>query len=86
MSAARPGLPPRRGARDEEGASMGFTVTRPGGTRDRQLQAYARLLRQRGVDLGRLPRVRDPMTDKHWLYLWDTRAEAQAYADELTAG
>src|SRR4051794_7497776 len=62
---------------------MGFTVTRPGGTRDAEFQDYARLLRQRGVDLGSLPRVRDPITDRRWLYVWDTRAEAQAFADEL---
>jgi hypothetical protein len=63
---------------------VGFTVSRPGGTRDAEFQAYARLLRQRGVDLGRLPRVRDPLTDKRWLYVWNSRAEAQAFADELT--
>jgi hypothetical protein len=62
---------------------MGFTVTRPGGTKDAEFQDYARLLRQRGVDLGRLPRVRDPLTDQRWLYVWDTQAEAQAFADEL---
>ena len=62
---------------------MGFTVTRPGGTRDAEFQDYARLLRQRGVDLGKLPRVRDPITDRRWLDVWDTRAEAQGFADEL---
>jgi hypothetical protein len=62
---------------------MGFTVTRPGGTKDAEFQTYARLLRQRGVDLGRLPRVPEPGTNKRWLYLWKTQADAQAFADEL---
>jgi hypothetical protein len=31
---------------------MGFTVTRQGGTKDVEFEAYARLLRQKGVDLA----------------------------------
>jgi hypothetical protein len=62
---------------------MGFTVTHPGGTKDAAFQAYARLLRQRGVDLGKLPRARDPISDRRWLYVWNTQADAQAFADEL---
>jgi hypothetical protein len=63
---------------------MGFTVTRPGGTKDAEFEAYARLLRQRGKDLGNLPRVPDPEDPKrHWVYVWDTLEEAQRFADEL---
>src|SRR5258708_325587 len=62
---------------------MGFTVTRAGGTKDNEFEAYARLLRQQGVDLGRLPRVPEPGTRRRWLYVWDTKAQAQAFADEL---
>ena len=37
---------------------MGFTVNRRDGyTKDAEFEAYARLLRQQGVDLGRLPRA-----------------------------
>ena len=62
---------------------MGFTVTRPGGTKDAEFQAYARLLRQRGVDLGKLPRVPEPGTNRRWLYVWNAQPEAQAFADDL---
>jgi hypothetical protein len=64
-------------------ANLSFTVNRPGGMKSSDFQAYARLLRQRGVDLGKLPRVRDPITDNRWLYVWNTEAEARAFADEL---
>jgi hypothetical protein len=64
---------------------MAFTVSRNGGgTRDAEFEAYARLLRQQGVDLGRLPRVPEPGTARRWLYVWDSRDKAQAFADELT--
>jgi hypothetical protein len=62
---------------------MGFTVTRPGGTKDAEFQAYARLLRQKGVDLGKLPRVPEPGTNRRWLYVWNSQADAQAFANEL---
>jgi hypothetical protein len=62
---------------------MGFTVTRPDGTTDAAFQAYARLLRQMGKDLGRLPRVPEPGTGRRWLYAWSTKEEAQAFADAL---
>jgi hypothetical protein len=62
---------------------MSFTVMRPGGTKDAEFQAYARLLRQTGKDLGKLPRVPEPGTGRRWLYAWAARDEAQAFADEL---
>ena len=37
---------------------MGFTVTRPVGTKDAEFEAYVRLLRQQVKDLANLPRVR----------------------------
>ncbi len=63
---------------------MGFTVTRPGGTKDIDFEAYGRLLRQNGVDLGKAPRVPDPATERRWLYVWQDEAEAKAFARELT--
>ena len=64
---------------------MGFTVTQPGGTKDTEFEAYTRLLRQHGKDLGNLPRVPDPENPKRrWVYLWDNQEEAQQFADELT--
>src|SRR5207249_1063391 len=62
---------------------MGFTVYHSGGTRDSEFQAYVRLLRQRGVDIGKLKRVPEPGTGRRWLYVWDTQAQAQAFADQL---
>jgi hypothetical protein len=63
---------------------MGFTVCRnDGGTKDAEFEAYARLLRQQGVDLGKLPRAPDPGTGRRWLYVWESQEKAQAFADEL---
>ncbi|HVA45424.1 MAG TPA: hypothetical protein VNH11_03475 [Pirellulales bacterium] len=63
---------------------MPFTVTRnDGGTKDAEFEAYVRLLRQQGVDLGKLPRAPEPGTARRWLYVWDSREKAQAFADEL---
>jgi hypothetical protein len=63
---------------------MGYTVNRvDGATRDAEFEAYARLLRQQGVDLGKLPRAPEPNTRRRWLYVWDTRDKAQLFADEL---
>jgi hypothetical protein len=63
---------------------MGFTVTRPVGTKDVEFEAYARLLRQQGKDLGNLPRVPDPENPRRrWVYVWNTQEEAQQFADEL---
>jgi hypothetical protein len=63
---------------------MGFTVTRPGETKNAEFEAYARLLRQQGKELGNLPRVPDPENSaRRWVYFWNTPEEAQQFADEL---
>jgi len=63
---------------------MAFTVGRNDGfNKDAEFEAYARLLRQQGVDLGKLPRAPEPGTGRRWLYVWDSREKAQAFADEL---
>lgn len=63
---------------------MNFTVSRNDGmTKDAEFESYARLLRRRGVDLGRLPRAPEPGTGRRWLYVWDSQVEAQRFADEL---
>jgi hypothetical protein len=63
---------------------VAFTVHRNDGmTKDAEFEAYARLLRQQGVDLGKLPRAPEPGTGRRWLYVWDSREKAQAFADEL---
>ena len=63
---------------------MGFTVTRPVGTKDAEFEAYARLLRQQGKDLGNLPRVPDPENPRRrWVYVWNTQEEAHRFVEEL---
>jgi hypothetical protein len=63
---------------------MAFTVSRNGGsTKDAEFEAYTRLLRQQGVDLGKSPRAPEPGTGRRWLYAWDSREKAQAFADTL---
>ncbi len=63
---------------------MAFTVSRNDGrTKDAEFEAYTRLLRQQGVDLGKMPRVPEPGTGRRWLYVWDSREKAQAFAAEL---
>ena len=62
---------------------MAFTVTRPGGTKDREFAAYARLLEKRNIDLTRTPRTPEPGTENRWLYVWEDREAAEDFADEL---
>ena len=63
---------------------MAFTVRHSDGTtKDAEYEVYARLLRQQGVDVGNLPRAPEPGTGRRWLYVWDSREKAQAFADEL---
>lgn len=63
---------------------MPFTVSRTdGGAKDAEFEAYARLLRQQGVDLGKLPRAPEPETGRRWLYVWQNQEDAEAFAKEL---
>lgn len=41
------------------------------------------LLHQQGIDLGNSSRVPEPGTGRRWLYVWDSRQKAEAFADEL---
>jgi hypothetical protein len=66
-----------------EDEDIGFTVTRQGGTKDVEFEEYARLLRQKGVDLAKLQRTPEPGTGRRWLYVWQNEADAQAFAAEL---
>jgi hypothetical protein len=63
---------------------MGYTVVHPAGmTKDSEFREYVRLLSQTGVDIGRVPRVSEPGTDRRWLYVWDSEARAEGFAKEL---
>jgi hypothetical protein len=62
---------------------MGFTVKHAGDTRDVEFGPYAQLLHRQGVDLACMPRVPEPGTGRRWLHYWESRADAQAFAEEL---
>jgi hypothetical protein len=62
---------------------MGFTVSHHGGTKDVEFEAYARLLRQKGVDLANVSRVLEPGTGRRWLYVWEAEDKAHEFAEEL---
>jgi len=64
---------------------MGFTVARHGGTTDMEFEAYVRLLEKHGVDVADLQRVAEPGTDHRWLHVWDSRAGAERFKEELQA-
>jgi len=63
--------------------AMGFTVSHPNGTKDAEFPYYIRLLRRRKMDLGKLRRVPEPGTQRRWLPVWESPAEAKAFAEEL---
>jgi hypothetical protein len=60
-----------------------FTVTKPGGTKDYEFEAYTSLLEDIGVDVANVPRVPEPETRRRWLYTWQKKSEAEAFAREL---
>ncbi len=60
-----------------------FTVTKPGGTKDYEFEAYTRLLEDIGVDVANVPRVPEPETSRRWLYTWRLQGEAEGFAHEL---
>jgi hypothetical protein len=61
----------------------GFTVMKPGGTRDHEYEAYKALLEEIGIDLSKVPRIQEPGTNRRWLYVWQDRTAAQRFAREL---
>jgi len=65
---------------------MGFTVTRPEGEKkDSLFESYALQLRRHGKSITSVPRVPDPESPgRRWVHVWDTREEAQRFADEMT--
>jgi hypothetical protein len=66
---------------------MGFTVVHDGTATDELYREYdvllSRLLLKRGVSLDRVPLAPEGANGKHPLYVWDTEADAQAFADQL---
>jgi hypothetical protein len=62
---------------------LSFIVTKQGETRDREFEAYSRLLTDVGIDVSNAPRVRQPGTGNPWLYAWSKKIEAERFAAEL---
>jgi hypothetical protein len=60
-----------------------YTVTKPVGTKDREFEAYTRLLEEVGIDVSNSPRVAESGTDNRWLYAWKKKIEAERFATEL---
>jgi hypothetical protein len=60
-----------------------YTVAKPVGTKDAEFEAYARLLAERGIDISNAPRTEEPGTQNRWLYVWDDRADAERFRDDL---
>lgn len=60
-----------------------FTVTKPGGTKDYEFEAYTKLLEDVGIDLSNVPRTAEPGTNRRWLYTWKKKEEADSFAGEL---
>jgi hypothetical protein len=60
-----------------------YTVTKPVGTKDRDFEAYIRLLEDVGIDVSNSPRIPEPGTDRRWLYAWRRQIEAERFAEEL---
>jgi hypothetical protein len=60
-----------------------YTVSMPVGTKNREFEAYTRLLAEVGIDLSNSPRVPEPGTERRWLYAWKKKSEAERFAAEL---
>jgi hypothetical protein len=75
-------LPPRVA---KELSSMPFAVELPGGTNEREFEEQVRLLRTWGIHVAQSPRIAEPGTENRWLHAWQSRSDAQRFADELKA-
>ncbi len=60
-----------------------YTVSIPVGTKDREFEAYTRLLAEVGIDVSNSPRAPESGTDRRWLYAWKNKSEAERFAAEL---
>jgi hypothetical protein len=60
-----------------------YTVRKPGPNSDREFQAYIDLLEEIGVDIANVPRTPEPGTTNRWLYVWQSRPQAERFAREL---
>jgi hypothetical protein len=59
-----------------------YTIAPRPGNKPTDLQEYARLLRQQGIDLASAPRVLEPASGR-WLHVWEHESDARRFAKEL---
>jgi hypothetical protein len=60
-----------------------YTVAKQTGTKDTEFEAYARLLTEQGVDISNIPRTEELGTQNRWLYVWNDKADAERFRDEI---
>lgn len=60
-----------------------YTATLPVGTKDKEFEAYTRLLEEVGIDVSNSPRIPEPGTERRWLYAWKKPSEAERFVAEL---
>ena len=69
---------------------MPFTVTHQNGMTESKYRTYTheigRKLYQQGARLDQLPRAPEDGAGSDWLYVWEDRAEAEKFAEELKKG
>jgi hypothetical protein len=63
---------------------LAYTVRKPGGTKDREFDAYKGLLEESGIDLSRVPRTQESASGNRWLYVWRDRILAERFTRELS--
>ncbi len=57
-----------------------YTVRKVPFNTDSEYQVYLDLLEEIGVDLSSAPRIHEPGTSNHWLYVWRRKEEAERFA------
>jgi hypothetical protein len=60
-----------------------YTVTKRGGAKDLEFEAYIRLLEEKGIDIIDMPRVLESGTPNRWVYVWESKDEAREFAEDL---
>jgi hypothetical protein len=60
-----------------------YTVRKAGPNTDREFQAYIDLLQSIGIDVADVSRTPEPESTNRWLYVWNSKRQAERFAREL---
>jgi TIR domain/CHAT domain len=60
-----------------------YTVIKPGGMDSSEFDIYIDLLATMRIDISNVSRIPEPSNSGRWLYVWNTRLEADGFAGEL---